>query len=399
MNFVRRKLKNGVTLLVEKRDLPVVSCSISIPFGGAFEVVSEKGIAHFIEHLLFTGTLTRSHEDISKEIEKKGGILNAFTAHEITSYWFKLPSAHLFAGLDILTDMLGNPAFKEEKFEKEKKVILEEIKMYHDSPGRHIHDVLERNLYGNPFGLNIIGTPATVSSLSREFVMAYFKAHYDPAQFVVTAVGQVDVEKLATYLEGKFSPAPVQNRVQIIPLTEGRTVEERPGLDQAHFILGVHAPALGSKEYYVLEVLDAYLAHGMSSRLFLTIREEKGLAYSVKSSLSAEKSYSYYSIYVGTRKDAVTEVEALIVQGFKDIAQMSEGDLRLAKEQLIGLQAVASEESSSVMNELVFAEFAGKAENYYGREQLIRSVTLAEVQALAKKLISGKYSTAAIVPK
>lgn len=399
MQFIRKKLKNGITLLVEQRDVPVVSCSISMPFGGAFELAGEKGAAHFIEHLLFTGTKTRTHEDISKEIEKKGGILNAFTAHEVTSYWFKLPSAHLFAGLDIITDMLHNPAFKAEKFEKEKKVILEEIKMYHDSPTRHVYDLLERNLYGDPFGLNIIGTPETVSSLSRAFVVDYFQKHYDPAQFVVTAVGNVDVEKLAGYLEGAFHPAPVQHRVQPLVLTEGRTVEERPGLDQAHFILGMHAPALGSREYYVLEVLDAYLAHGMSSRLFLTIREEKGLAYSVKSSLQAEKSYSYYCIYVGTRKDAVQQVEELIVQGFKDVEKMSEDDLKLAKEQLIGLRAVASEESSSVMNELVFAELAGKAEDYYEREEKIRAVTLDEVKALAEKLISGKYSTAAIVPQ
>ena len=399
MQFTRRKLKNGVTLLVEKRDLPVVSCSISMPFGGAFEVVSEKGIAHFIEHLLFTGTLTRSHEDISKEIEKKGGILNAFTAHEITSYYFKLPSVHLFAGLDIITDMLKNPAFKIEKFEKEKKVILEEIKMYHDSPARHIHDVLERNLYGDPFGLNIIGTPETVSSLSREFVVAYFQKHYDPGNFVVTAVGTVDVEKLVAYLEQAFVPAPVEHRVQPLVLTAGNTVEERPGLDQAHFIMGMHAPLLGSTEYYALEVLDAYLAHGMSSKLFLTIREEKGLAYSVKSSLQAEKSYSYYCIYVGTRKDAVKQVEELIVQGFKDVTKMTEEDVQLAKEQLIGLRAVASEESSGVMNELLFAELAGKAEDYYAREEKIRAVTLDEVKALAQQLIGGTYSTAAIVPK
>ncbi|MBM3230582.1 insulinase family protein [Candidatus Pacearchaeota archaeon] len=399
MQFEKKKLRNGITLLVEHRDVPVVSCSISMPFGGAFELAKEKGAAHFIEHLLFTGTKTRTHEDISKEIEKKGGILNAFTAHEVTSYWFKLPSVHLFAGLDIITDMLRNPAFKEEKFEKEKKVILEEIKMYHDSPTRHVYDLLERNLYGDPFGMNIIGTPETVSSLSRDFVVAYFKKQYDPGQFVVTAVGNVDVKQLVAYLERTFAPSPVENKVQPLILTEGRTVEARPGLDQAHFILGMHAPSLGSKDYYVLEVLDAYLAHGMSSRLFLTIREEKGLAYSVKSSLQAEQSYSYYCIYVGTRKDAVKQVEELIVQGFKDVAQMTAHDLVLAKQQLIGLRQVASEESSTVMNELLFAELGGKAEDYYTREQQIQAVTLEEVQALAQNLISKKYSTAAIVPQ
>jgi predicted Zn-dependent peptidase len=399
MHFTRQVLKNGITLLVERRDVPVVSCSISMPFGGAFELSSEKGIAHFIEHLLFTGTKTRTHEDISKEIEKKGGILNAFTAHEVTSYWFKLPSAHIFAGLDILVDMLKNPAFKEEKFEKEKKVILEEIKMYHDSPTRHVYDVLERNLYGDPFGMNIIGTPATVSSLSRSFVKEYFMKHYDPGTFVVTAVGNVDVPALVAYLEKAFAPSPVHHAVQPLVLQSARTVEERPGLDQAHFILGMHGPQLGSNDYYVLEVLDAFLAHGMSSKLFLTIREEKGLAYSVKSSLQAEKSYSYYCIYVGTTKAAVPEVEKLIVQGFKDVAGMTEQDLVLAKQQLIGLRQVASEESSSVMNELLFAELAGNGADYYAREEAIKQVTLDEVKALAHSLITKKYSTAAIVPK
>src|SRR3989344_2640467 len=125
--LVRKKLKNGITVLFEKRDLPLVSLSISNPFGGAFEKSEIKGIAHFIEHLLFTGTKTRTHEDISREIEKKGGILNAFTGNEVTSFLFKLPSEHVMAGLEILTDMINNAIFKPEKFEKEKKVILEEI--------------------------------------------------------------------------------------------------------------------------------------------------------------------------------------------------------------------------------------------------------------------------------
>jgi predicted Zn-dependent peptidase len=223
--------------------------------------------------------------------------------------------------------------------------------------------------------------------------------HYDPGTFVVTAVGNVDVSALVAYLEKAFTPSPVHHAVQPLVLQSARTVEERPGLDQAHFILGMHGPQLGSNDYYVLEVLDAFLAHGMSSKLFLTIREEKGLAYSVKSSLQAEKSYSYYCIYVGTTKAAVPEVEKLIVQGFKDVAGMTEQDLVLAKQQLIGLRQVASEESSSVMNELLFAELAGNGADYYAREEAIKQVTLDEVKALAHSLITKKYSTAAIVPK
>src|SRR3989344_6123177 len=128
MKFLRKKLKNGITVMMEKRDLPVISVSISNPFGGANETSEIKGIADFIEHLVFTGTKTRTHEDISREIEKKGGILNAFTANEVTSFWFKLPSEHIFSGLLILADLLHNPIFEKTKFENEKRVILEEIK-------------------------------------------------------------------------------------------------------------------------------------------------------------------------------------------------------------------------------------------------------------------------------
>src|SRR3989344_6160896 len=152
MKFYKKVLNNGIVVIMEKRDTPVVSFSITNKFGAAFEESKIKGIAHFIEHLVFTGTKTRSHEDISREIEKKGGILNAFTANEVTSFWFKLPSEHVFAGLDILSDMLNNAIFDKEKFEKEKKVIIEEIKMYHDNPSAFVMDQIEKNLYNKPFG-------------------------------------------------------------------------------------------------------------------------------------------------------------------------------------------------------------------------------------------------------
>src|SRR3989344_7205664 len=131
-NFRKIKLKNGIIVLHEPRSLPIVSLSITNKFGASFEESKIKGIAHFIEHLVFTGTKTRTHEQISREIEKRGGMINAFTAENMTSFLFKLPSEHLFAGLEILADILNSPIFEEKKFEKEKKVILEEIKMYHD---------------------------------------------------------------------------------------------------------------------------------------------------------------------------------------------------------------------------------------------------------------------------
>ncbi|HLC31827.1 MAG TPA: pitrilysin family protein [Candidatus Nanoarchaeia archaeon] len=395
MQFLRRKLKNGMTVIMEQRELPVVSFSITNRFGAIFEESKIKGIAHFMEHLLFTGTKTRTHEDISREIEKKGGILNAFTAQEVTSYWFKLPSEHLFAGMDILCDMFLHCAFKEDKFEKEKKVILEEIKMYHDSPQSHVFELIERNLYKAPFGEGIIGSATTVSALDRDFVAAYYKEHYSPEQYIVTIVGNADFETVCRYLEERFSGKKGSLKELVVVPHVKESVEERAGIDQAHFVFALHAPLAGTKEHTALEVLDAYLASGMSSRLFLKIREEKGLAYAVKSSLSAEKRYAYYSIYVGTTKQAVPEVTKIILEEFKAVEKMSEKDLAEAKERLIGLRKVTSEESSNVMNELLFAELRGRAEDYYEQEARIKEIRLEDVQQIAR---IKDFASAAIVP-
>jgi len=395
-NFQKKVLKNGITVLFEKRGLPLVSVSVTNRFGAVYENSEIKGIAHFIEHLVFTGTKTRTHEDISREIEKKGGILNAFTSHDMTSFWFKLPSEHLFAGLDIISDIMNNPTFDEKKFEKEKKVVIEEIKMYHDMPQKDVFDKLEANLYEKPFGEGVAGSEKTINSLNRDFVADYFSKVYDPSCYIVSVTGDADFDKVCEYFERNFKPRAVKLVLPTIVKKNIETTEERDGIDQAHFVFAIHAPMKNEKEHTVLEVLDAYLANGMSSRLFLTIREERGLAYSVNSMIATEKNYSYYSIYAGTTKKAVQEVKKLILEGFRDVSKMTEKDLEESKQRIIGLKRVSSEESVNVMNELMYNELVGKAENYYTHEDKIRAVTLADVKKLAK---IGAYSSAAIVPK
>jgi len=397
MDFVKKRLKNEMRVVYEKRELPIVALSITNPFGAVYESSKIKGIAHFIEHLVFTGTKTRTHEDISREIEKKGGILNAFTAQDVTSFWFKLPSEHVFAGLDILADIMNNPVFAKDKFEKEKKVVIEEIKMYHDMPQKHVFDLLEANLYKKPFGEGIAGSAKTIEGLSRDFVADYFKKVYTGENYIVSVVGNVNIEKVCDYLERAFTVSKRNLKLPKIEKWNKHSVEKRPGIDQAQFVLGFHAPNFTDKEYYDLAVLDAYLAKGMSSKLFLEIREKRGLAYTVRGSLSTEKNYSYYSIYVGTRKDAIDQVHKLILQGFKEVEKMSEKDLEEAKEMLVGLRRVSSEESSDVMNELMYYEMISKAEDYYEYEKKVRAVELAGVKKMALNCIK-KYSTAAIVP-
>jgi predicted Zn-dependent peptidase len=398
-NFQRKTLSNGIKVIFEKRNIPVVALGIANPFGAINEKEEEKGIAHFIEHLVFTGTKTRTHEDISREIEKRGGILNAYTSQEITCFWFKMPSEHVFKGLDILTDMLNNPLFEKEKFEKEKRVVLEEIKMYHDVPQRAVFESIEKNLFEKPFGIGVIGTKETVASFDRDFVYNFFQENYSPEKFTVSVVGDVDFNKICEYLEEKFVPKNKKYEIQKIKIKNGNSIEERQSIDQSHLVFAMHTPLITDKKYKTLQILNSYLASGMSSKLFLEIREKRGLAYAVKGAIENEKNYSYYAIYVGTTKEKINEIKELIKKGILEISEMTEKDLEEAKESLIGLKKISSEESISVMNELLAEElYGGKAEEYYEFEEQIKKVRLEEVKSLAKELLKS-YSTAEIVPK
>jgi len=214
----------------------------------------------------------------------------------------------------------------------------------------------------------------------------------------VTIVGDLNLDEVCEFLERKFEKGegiPIEKEIK---MKNSRLIEERDGIDQANFVIGMHAPLMTDDNHQVLQVLDAYLANGMSSRLFLEIREKRGLAYAVKGMMQAEKNYSQYFIYIGTTKEKVKEVEEIILEEFGKIENMDEKSLGEAKEMLIGLRKVNSEESSEVMNELLFNELSDKAENYYDFEEKVRKVKLDDVKKLAKELIK-EYSVAIVMPK
>ena len=398
--FKRKKLKNGMTVVFEERDLPVVSLCIANKFGAAYEGSDVKGVAHVIEHLMFTGTKKRDHEAISREIEKKGGGINAFTGNDLTNYTFKLPSEHLFVGLEILADMLNNTLFSKDKFEKEKKVIIEELKMYHDIPQRAVGERLVKNMYEEPFGLGIGGSVESVDGLTRDGVKKLFDEVYCPENYVVIIVGECDFEKVCDYLDKKFKKKGNEVKILAVNKKSGRTVEERPGIDQAHYMFGFHTPLIGEKGHDALKVFHAYLAEGMSSRLFLEIREKRGLAYAVHGSVGSEGSHSEYVVYVGTTKEAIKEVEKVIIDEIKKIAEngLSDKDFKEAKEQLIGNYHIGREESSIVMEILLGYEAWGKVEDYYNYEEKIKAVRMDDIKKIAKAAL-GDWSSAAVVPK
>ena len=396
-HFYRKVLRNGLTLVFEKRNLPVVAVAFAVRDGGINEASHEKGISHFIEHMLYKGTPTRNAKKIAEEIEKKGGELNGFTDEIITAYWCKMPSQHLMTALDVLSDMMKNPVFDEKELNKERKVIFEEIKMRKDIPMIHVADSMQSELYSGTLGLNLIGTYETMSKITREKIISKFKEIYKPNNMILGIVGNAEFEDIVRFAEQNFGHEKGKVlKIKFAP-KNGIKIEKRKGIDQANLVFAHHVPLASSKKSYAAELLATLMAGGMSSRLFSEIREKRNLAYSVKGDSTINKFFAYNSVYVGTTKENVPLVKELILKEFKKVAEsLTEQELRQVKEQMIGNYRISMEDSQMQLVNLLLHEIDGDAREFYEFEKNISAVKLKDVKQLAK---IKKYSFFALVPE
>ncbi|MFH1238340.1 MAG: pitrilysin family protein [archaeon] len=385
MKFNKKVLANGLTILHEKRDVPVTTVMLATKYGAAYESEEEKGIAHFIEHLCFKGTEKRKVKEIADEVEKIGGILNAFTHEEITAYYVKLPSEHLKIAMDVIFDVFFNASFPEAEVEKEANVICEEIKMCHDDPRRYVFDKIKSNLYGAPFGSFIAGSKETVRGMTREQLFEKHREVYVPKNSILCVVGNNDFNEVVKLAEDFcVEREGLETRPQKIKPYGLKNVEKRGDLHQANLALGFHFPYLSQKGRYVAEIFSTILGGGMSSKLFSEVREKKGLVYGVKSELDLGKNYGYMVIWAGTDVDKVGEVIDISLKEFAKMRDISEAELEEAKVQVVGNRHVESEGSSETAVNLILEEASGNAENYYRYEKNVQAVTLEDIKGLAK---------------
>lgn len=380
--FYRKKLDNGITVLFENRQIPVVSVSSSVKFGAQFESNEIKGISHFIEHLVFKGTKNRNVLEIPKEIEDRGGVINAFTSEEITCFWNKLPSRHFALAADITRDLVTSPLFDAESLERERKVILEEIKMYHDNPQSYVLEKIKELMYDAPFGTSIAGDEKSVKGLKRNDVIDLFNTVYSTNNLIFSVVGKSDIDSVIEEAK-KFPKKSFNIPPMDIKLRNGESIEKRKGIDQAHVTLGFHMPKLNDKLRYASEVFDSILGGGMSSKLFQEIREKRGLCYAIRSHLEQSRDYAYELVYIGTMKDKIDEVKKLAIKEIESVKSITQKELDEAKERLIGLRELSKEKSESTMIDLLNEEIAGDATNYYGYDEYVNKVKLEDVRSLA----------------
>ncbi|SDN29644.1 M16 family metallopeptidase [Alkalicoccus daliensis] len=391
-------LDNGVRVVLEPNShVRSVSLGIWVNVGSRYETQEEKGMAHFIEHMIFKGTKKRSAKDIAEAFDAVGGYVNAMTSKEYTSYYAKVLDTHAETALDILADMFFNSVFDEEEIRKEKQVVLEEIYMYEDAPDDLVHELLSVSSFGShPLADPILGTEKTLNSFTKQNLMKFMKKYYGADRVVISVSGNIDetfVETINKYFNGL--PKSEGSLKSGYPYFKSEEAIKEKETEQAHFCLGFEGYELADEKMYAAVLLNNILGGNMSSRLFQEVREERGLAYSIFSYHEAFKDTGLLTVYTGTQEKYLEEVYNIIAATIQDISEngILEKELRNAKEQLKGSLLLSMESSSSFMsrngkNELLLGEHK-TIEEVVNR---IEEVTMGEIETVSKELLSQQPS-------
>jgi predicted Zn-dependent peptidase len=401
----RHVLPNGLVVITETmQNVRSVSVGIWVRNGSRREIPSENGLAHFLEHMVFKGTDRRSAEDIAREMDSVGGMLDAFTSKEQICFNAKVLDEHLPIAFDVLADLVLRPKFDSEDVKKERQVVLEEIKMDLDNPEYLLHDIFTRGFWpDHALGRPILGTPDTVRQFDGERLRKRFQDWFAADHILVTAAGNITHEQVLQLVQKEFGHLPATNPSQDDPVpTTGAPIhlETKKDLEQVHLCIGVPSLPIAHERRFGVAVLNNLLGGGMSSRLFQNIREKHGLAYAVFSELTPYSDAGMFSVYAGTAKETVGQVLDMTIAEFRAMKEspVSDEELRRAKNHLKGSLMLSLESTSSRMSnlarqELYFHRFSSLDEILAS----IEKVTRGEVQTLAQEFFQPDHIAVAVL--
>lgn len=394
-----KQMRNGLVVASEVMPhLRSVSLGVWVKCGSRYEEADNTGISHFIEHLLFKGTQTRSAADIAKAIDSVGGQLDAFTEKEYVGFYARVLDEHLPFAFELMSDIVLNPAFPNKEIQRERNVIVEEINMVEDTPQELILDLyMERFWKGHPLGRPISGTKESIAHIARNDVRRFFKKNYNASSIVIAVAGNIRHQKAIKLAERHFArlkPGSPAKAGQPPKTHAGRHVRRKTHLEQTHICLGTVSPPVASEERYSSHLLNNILGGGMSSRLFQNIREKRGLVYSIFSMLNLYHDAGSLIVYAGTAPENAAEVVELILRELKRLKTqlIPSQELKRAKENVKGLVMLSLESSSSRMTHL--AQQMIYYGRYYQPEEILEAVervTAREIRNLADKTFDSSY--------
>ena len=386
----RETFANGLRLVTEAMPhVRSVSIGVWLTRGSRHEPVEHAGIAHFVEHMLFKGTTSRSAEDIAQQVDSIGGQLDAFTSKEYAGYYVKVLDEHLSLAVDVLADLVSNPTFTPEDIEREQKVVLEEIKMVEDTPDDLVHEIFAEAYWnGHPLGRPILGDPASVSALDQPTLHRYFADTYVAENFVIVAVGNLDHERVTALIGEKFAATRAEGRAlsNLVPVVAPSVQIRNKDLEQSHVCLGTVGLPQNHPDRYAAYALNTVLGGSMSSRLFQNVREKRGLAYTVFSSLSAYQDAGALSIYAGCGNDVVAELVDVVIAEIRRLKHeiVPADEVRRAKDHLKGSLMLNLESTSSRMSHHARQEiYRDRADGLDEMLIAIERVQAADIQRLA----------------
>jgi predicted Zn-dependent peptidase len=399
------ELDCGIRLVTERMPaVQSVTAGFWVGIGSRDEAGPLAGASHFLEHLLFKGTPTRTAEEISEAIDAVGGDLNAFTTKEYTAFYVRLLAEHAELGFDILSHIMWDPAFRAEEVESERQVILEEILMHADEPADLVHEVFGSALFPeHPLGREVLGEKGTIEAMPRDAIAAFHADHYRPANIVMAAAGAVDHDEVAAAIESRFRGKPGGSAPRRSPPDRPARrlhVVRRP-TEQAHLVIGVPALDRDDDDRYALSVLNHVLGGGLSSRLFQEIREKRGLAYSVFSYRSSFEGAGELAVYAGTSPAHVHEVLDLVDVEFDRLGSrgITARELEVAKGHLVGTLVIGLEDSATRMSRIGRSMLIhGEVLNVEDVNARVNAVTLEDVARVASTVLSAERVLAVVGP-
>ena len=392
-NIRREALPNGLTIITEEmQHIRSISIGIWVKSGSRDEDPQWNGISHFVEHMVFKGTKSRSAEDIARQVDSIGGNMDAFTAKECICFNVKVLDEHLPIAMDVLSDLVLNPVFNVKDIGRERGVILEEIKMDEDNPDYLVHEIFTQNFWkDHPLGKPILGTKDTVKRFEQPILFDFYGQRFNPGNLVVCAAGHVDHKQFVDLVVEKFQhlkskpngyhTAPPKINPRII-------MRNKKALEQVQICVGTPAYPLAHPKRYGSYILNTVLGGGMSSRLFQNVRERQGLVYAIYSDLNPYRDTGCLSIYAGTSRESAPKVVGSIVAELRRLKNepVPEDELRRAKDQLKGSLMLSLESSTARMSNLARQEMY--FDHFFGLDELIEnieSVTAEDVRATAEE--------------
>lgn len=406
MKYFLKTLPNGVRVItVPMTERESAAVAIWVKAGARHESQKLSGTSHFLEHLLFKGTAKRNARRIKQEIEGVGGVLNAFTGEESTCYFSKLLVRHFPKALDVLSDMVNHATLPPKELEKERTVILEEIKMYKDLPSHHVHDLMSELLWpDHPLGRPIAGTEETVGGLSREEIIGYKHQFYHPKNIVVSVSGSIDTEEVMEKV-GKYFPQKSSLRPSVMtPVTHHQTSPRTRFLEKAseqtHFVISLRAISRFHPKRYHLGLLNVILGSNMSSRLFEEVREKRGLAYEIRSGTSFYHDTGLLSISAGVEKSKAPMAVDVILRELEKMSRtpVTAGELRRAKDFFMSQLYMAIEDTLEHLlwvGERVLD--SGEPPDHDKIKRSIEAVTAEDIREMARRIFVNKGLNFALV--